>query len=232
MSKLKTYLPLLLIILLFPNCGINQQTKGDQEKINYEQYLKITDSIDFDLPTFRKLRISSRESLVDKIQPAKNYKYWEYIFKDNLSTPDYRGIIMVYNGDRLNYAKIIREVNSNQGFFVECHPAMCFSYIIGVNENAQITTIDSENKLVKFIGRIDNIEEAILISKINGYWYDCDTIIGGAFKERENDYLLYLMEYDSWPVTYKSVRAILSKEGVFKVLDKTIYKKTEDYIIE
>ena len=139
---------------------------------------------------------------------------------------------MVYNGDSLNYAKIIREVNSNQGFFVECHPAMCFSYIIGVNENAQITTIDSENKLVKFIGRIDNIEEAILISKINGYWYDCDTIIGGAFKERENDYLLYLMEYDSWPVTYKSVRAILSKEGVFKVLDKTIYKKTEDYIIE
>ncbi|NTW91696.1 MAG: hypothetical protein HGA35_07190 [Erysipelotrichaceae bacterium] len=108
----------------------------------------------------------------------------------------------------------------------------CFYYIIGVRPDKTIDLIDSNVKLKQFIGHIDNIEEAFLISKINGYSVDRDSIIGGGYRERKNDYLLYLLDYSSIPVTYKSVRAILTKNGDFKVIDKTIYKQTNEYIID
>jgi hypothetical protein len=86
--------------------------------------------------------------------------------------------------------------------------------------------------LENFIGHVDNIEEVILLAKIHDYWYDTDTIVGGAYRERKNDYLLYLLDYSSTPVTYKSVKAILTKNGDFKIIDKKIYKQTDEYIME
>jgi len=170
-------------------------------------------------------------SIIDNIIPNDSYVYWECIFKGDAIFGKERGKVIVYNGDSLNYASKINNVDSKNGFFESCEPNMCFYYIIAVDSKGKIHIINSNEKLKNFIGHIDNIEEAILISKINGYYYDEDTLIGGAYRERENDYLLYLLEYSSNPVTLKSVRAILTKDGKFQVFDKTIYKEGKDEYI-
>jgi hypothetical protein len=142
-----------------------------------------------------------------------------------------RGETVVYNGS-LSYSSAAKKVNSTKGFFVECMPSICFSYIVGVQPDFKIDTVNTNEKLKKFIGHIDNIEEVILSAKLNGLWYDTDTIIGGAYRERDNDYLLYLLDYSSTPVTYKSAKAILTKDGDFRLIEKKTYKETDEYFIE
>lgn len=139
--------------------------------------------------------------------------------------------MIVYNGDS-GYASVAERINVEWGFFVRGHLAIEYSFIVGVKDRNQLDLIDSDRKLVSFIGRVDNLEEAVLIAEANGYGFDPDTLVGGAYKERANDYLLYLMEEESWPETYKSVRAILTKDGHLTVLDKVIYRQTDIYIME
>ena len=238
---MKTIINILTLLIFFTFLSCGQKTKEKQsEKIKKQSKVVVAsfdtiDSHDFSLKNFKPLpkeyHHKDRAYLIEKIIPNTNYLYWECVFKD-FDNEYERGHVIVYNGDKLLYSKIAKTINSNFGFFIECHPGACFTYIVGVRANKTVDTIDSEDKLKKFIGYIDNIEEVILSVKLNGYWFDSDTIVGGAYKERKNDYLLYLLDYSSTPVTYKSVKAILNKNGAFKVYDKTIYRQTEDYIME
>lgn len=172
-----------------------------------------------------------RTLIIDKILPDTNYVYWECLYKDVVSD-NTRGKIIVSKGDSLKYSSIAKKKDSFDGFFLECHPLICYSYIIGVKKDSSVEVINSEKKLKRFIGNIDNLEEALLIAKINGLWFDTDTIIGGAYRIREKDYLFYLLDYSSTPVTYKSVKATLTKKGEFKILSREVYKMTDEYYIE
>ena len=231
---MKTFINILTLLIFFTFLSCGQKTKEKQSKIVVASFDTI-DSLDFSLKNFKPLpeeyNLKDRAYLIDKITPNTNYLYWECVYKD-FDNEYERGNVIVYNGDKLKYSEIAKKINSNNGFFEECHPLLCISYIVGVKANKTIDLIDSKDKLKKFIGYIDNIEEVILSVKLNGYWFDSDTIVGGAYKERKNDYLLYLLDYSSTPVTYKSVKAILNKNGAFKVYDKTIYRQTDDYIME
>jgi len=187
---------------------------------------------DFDIKDFHPIPNSSREYLIDNIKSSTDYKYWECVFRDiDPFVTSNRGQVIVYNGDSLNYSKIAKKITSDSGFFVECHPGICFSYIIGIKSNSEIDLINTDEKLKTFVGEIDNLEEVILLSKINGYWFDIDTLIAGSYKIKDSNYLLYLLEYSTTPVTYKSVKAVITKSGDFRVLDKKIYKQTDEYIM-
>ena len=224
---------ILLSIGLVYSCN---QVSTSEKAVSLECRISKLDSTEFDINKFKAFpddgMFDYRASLLDRIQPSKDYVYWECLFKDVNFEEKYRGEIIASNGDSANYAQYAQEINPSNGFFVECHPLICYTYIIGVNDDNSTDLIDSEGELKQFIGEIDNTSEVILSVILNGYSYDSDTIIGGAFQERENDYLLYILEYSSWPVTYKSVQAILAKNGDFAVIDQTIYKQTEEYIIE
>ncbi|HJV77195.1 MAG TPA: hypothetical protein VJ602_02350 [Paludibacter sp.] len=101
-----------------------------------------------------------------------------------------------------------------------------------MKDSIRTCLINSESTLKTFIGKVDNLQEVILLSKINGYSYDSYTIIGGAYRERKNDYLLYLMESSTTPLTLKYVRAVLTKKGEFITIDKKTYHQTDQYAIE
>lgn len=77
------------------------------------------------------------------------------------------------------------------------------------------------------IGNIDNFEESLLIPITYDYYFDKDTIIGGGFKKRKNDYLFYLLDYNSCPVTYTSIKALLDFKGNFKIFEKHTYYQNE-----
>lgn len=226
MNKI-TCILILLTFLIMAAFGQKPQSKPS----NY--VLRSSVSTDFDLEHFKAFPhpLNDRFHLIDKIKPSAAYAYWECVFKDPIKSEKNRGEVIVYNGDR-KYASLANKANPSYGFFVECHPGICFSYIVAVRTDKTLDIIDSETLLKKFIGRIDNLEEVILMAKINGYWFDTDTLIGGAYREREKDYLLYLLDYSSTPETYQSVKAILTKDGDFRVIDKKIYKQTDDYIWE
>jgi len=228
--KTKNILLLLLfffaVLFIYYHLEINKNSPAKKLSLNEI-------NVEFDTTKFHPVPHFEygEASIIDKIIPNVNYMYWECVFKSDAIFGKERGKVIVYNGDSLNYASKINNVDSKNGFFESCEPNMCFFYIAAIDSMEKIHMINSKEKLKSFIGHIDNIEEAILISKINGYYYDEDTLIGGAYRERENDYLLYLLDYSSSPVTLKSVRAILTKDGKFQVFDKTIYKEDKDEYI-
>ncbi len=226
-TTIKVIICLFYILIL---SGCNEKTHKKEETLSFSPGLEAEFNIQGfqPFPTYKY----GNASLIDKIIPDMDYKYWECVFKIDPVFSKERGRIIVYNGDSLNYSSRVKNIDSDSGFLMECRPGVCFSYIVAVKPDDKIVLINTDNKLKKFIGHIDNIEEVILLTRINEYYYDEDTIIGGAYKERVNDYLLYLLEYSSSPVTYKSVRAILTKSGILQVLDKTIYKESDEYIIE
>lgn len=234
MFSMKTIINTLIFLVSFMILSCELKTKSFKPSIALKSFETI-DSNDFDINNFKAFpkfyANNDRAYLIDKISPSTDYAYWECVYKDALMDNN-RGSVIVYNGDSLSYSSFAKRINSQKGFFEECHPGICFSYIIGVRFDKTIDIIDSSDRLIKFIGHIDNIEEVILTAKLHDYWFDPDTIVGGAYWERENDYLLYLLDYTSTPITYKSVKAILTKKGDFRLIDKKIYKQSEEYIID
>lgn len=202
---------------------------------------KKRETVDFDVKGFKPFpkdrNKRDKSFLLSRITPDSAYAYWEYVmvYSDFDGRMYKRDIIASY-GDKANYAVIARQNTAKSDFGLlgkECHaPSVCYSYIVGVKDKSTVDVIEDHAKLKTFIGSVDSIDEVMLYALINGYGFDGDTIIGGAYKERENDYLLYLLDYEPTPVTYKSVKAILTKSGEFRVLGKRIYKQTDEYIID
>ena len=203
-----------------------------------EYYLKLfADDSEFDIRKFKPLPsldnwTYGRWSLIDAINPSIPYAYWECRHsRYNGMMPDKEQLV-VYNGDSITYSDVAKQYKADFGFFVECHPGICFSNIIAVRHDKTVDIIDDDKKLIQFMGTVDNIEEVILQIKANGYWYGDDTLIGGAYKEEEDRYLLYLREWIGCPFTFKSVKAILYKTGKFEEVSKVTYLLTDRCIIE
>jgi hypothetical protein len=195
------------------------------------------DDTEFDIRGFRPLPPIKKNydewkwRQIGAINPVPGYAYWE-CRKCYLRLNGQRDPVVVYRGDQSIYGRIVaRQKDLASGFFVECDPLVCYSYIVAVRDNESVDLIDDEKKLIGFMGDVDNMEEVMLHIKANEYWYDEDTLIGGAYKEESDRYLLYLLESSDWPVTYTSVKAILYKTGKFEVISKVTYKKLDEYWI-
>lgn len=224
-------------IILILVCAMCMVSACDQTYDRTERYMKsFADNTQFDIrkfkpfPTFEEEYKQSRWILIDAIKPDSGYVYWEcrYFGPDEV---DHKGKTVVYNGDQ-SYAYLASDKQpAGLGFFIECLPNVCFSYIVAVREDKTVDLIDSEEKLIKFMGAVDNIEEVLLQIRANGYGFDRDALIGGAYREEEDRYLLYLLEYSRTPVTYRSVKAILYKNGKFIIKSKVTYKKMDIFVI-
>jgi hypothetical protein len=177
-----------------------------------------------------KYRVTERQSLFREVNPAVKYDYWElhYVqFFDPVVD-----LVLLYKGDSVKYHPVaVRHVaKPKRGFFRECLPLICFSYIVAVKGDS-VETIGDEADLIRFIGAIDNMEELVLNIKAHHFGFDSQDKRGGAYFEKKDEYLLYLLEYKQCPVTYSSVRAVLRKTGELEVLGKEVYKEDKNECI-
>jgi len=194
----------------------NNENKKIPSNFDLEKEFNITDfTIIPDNANF------SKYNFIDSIVPNRYYYYWECIF-DFL---DNNRQIYVYNGDSLHFAEKTKKIKSNSGFFYECHPDICFHYIVAIDSSKNIVLINSDEKFRNFIGKIDNLSEVILIARLNKLYISNKEKIGGAYKEKEDCYLLYLTEWENCPYRAFSVRAILYKTGKLIIIDKKMYEE-------
>lgn len=175
-----------------------------------EEYSKIPDSLYF------------KDNLYKSIIPDKKYEFWKVIRKYD----SFREEIIYMNKDWAN-KNDIKNHSVNQGFFVECLPDWCFTYI-AILDDKKLSYITSEEKLRYFIGYVDNIEEALLIAKTYGYWFDNNNPVGGSFKQDGDYFYLYLAKFESCPVSRESFFIRLNKKtGILESQTKGLYYKTD-----
>jgi hypothetical protein len=192
--------------------------------INSQQQTSI-DSLNFNVSLFSQFDYNNfdRKELYNQLIPKNEYAYFEVRTADGYDTESYVTSI----GDSSKFSQLLKSVTTDQGFF-NCSDHYCGSYIVAITEDESIEIIDSDSKLQSFIGEIDNIEEVLLFCRANKLYNNPDTLIANSYLERSNDYLLYLFDSHSCPVTHYSIRAQLAKTGELTVFDRIKIYESED----
>lgn len=165
------------------------------------------------------------ESLLKKINPNKEYAYWEINFSMAI-TPH----VIFSKGDKNLKQKNNYQPNQS-GFFIGCQPMSC-SYSIIYFENERWNYVLNNEELITFINKIDNPEEAFLIAKINGYTVDSYNKKGNGYLKTKNGYELKVMKYQSCPESKESFRVAVDSLGKLSTIESLgFYLKTKNCII-
>jgi hypothetical protein len=141
---------------------------------------------------FQEIVSYGPKTLIEKIKPNKSYKNLEFNFYDPGN----------YDKKNKNLVRLIGDENENlvlskskYGFGSFCHPGNC-SWYISAKTNLNVKTINTQKKLKKFIGNIDNQYDAwLLILPLN----DGPTprYIYGNYKEIEEGFLIQIPAHES-----------------------------------
>ncbi|WP_313307688.1 hypothetical protein [Epilithonimonas hominis] len=175
-----------------------------------KDFMKIPDSLFY------------KEQLYKNIIPNKQYNYWKVVRKT--SSED-----QIVFESKKNYSSQ-PEINNNisDGFFVECLPDGCFSYL-EVYCNNTPRYINTEVGLKEFMGYIDNLSEALLIAKTYGFWFDRKDELGGSYKIESDFIHLYLAKFKTCPVSSEAYYIKINrKTGELEQENKGIYYKKDD----
>ncbi|MUP36649.1 hypothetical protein [Labilibaculum euxinus] len=99
------------------------------------------------------------EELLPKIIPNDNINYWEY------RNYDYIDSITEIKFKKGVKSITIPKIELNSSFREGCHPTICFDYIVAIR-NGNLYIIDETCEVLDFIGKIDNLEEGLLVKYI------------------------------------------------------------------
>ena len=163
----------------------------------------------------------NKTKLYKFIVPKENYNYWKVVNKES-QLPE---TLIYQTGSLKNLNDAILQ---EDGFFYECEPSGCFSYIVAYKKEIP-KYFKTETELQNFIGEIDNLPEALLLARTYDFWFDRKQIIGGAYKIDSKYVYLYLSKFSSCPVNKESfIIKINRKNKEIKYQSNGVYYKTND----
>lgn len=168
----------IIIILIF----VSSFNLLFSQSIITDNYMKIPDTLYW------------KDRLYPFIIPNKKYNYWKVIRKDGSSEE------LIYENKKCKNVNYTEDHSIEDGFFVECLPSGCFTYILAC-QNKQPEYITSEKELRDFIGYVDNLPEALLIAKTYDLWFDRKNPIGGSYKIEKDFIYLNLTKFSRCPVS-------------------------------
>ncbi|WP_294224801.1 hypothetical protein [uncultured Chryseobacterium sp.] len=131
--------------------------------------------------------LDNTELLYPFVVPDKKYGYWSVL--RNNPDPDKAIIYESQMPDRMT----LNDPAPEKGFFQKCLGEDCFSYLLAC-ENGRSRYFSDEQQLRNFIGFVDNLPEAILLSNTYGYMVDTGNPQGSSYKMEDQHILLYLVK--------------------------------------
>lgn len=200
------------------------------EKINMRNFLFVllgliimSSCLKKEEPRFQKIMYSLTNNYTDslgvKIIPNKDYDYWAYM-KYSYNYGNIKHIVLNQGGDTLQKPSI-KDKSNIRGFFEGCYPNYCCNYIIVV-ENKKIKYLKSKQEFVKFLGDINNLEEAMLLAKTYGYILDSD-LRGSSYRVKDDSYEFHLMKFHEDPPQKESVEIKIDRKGNVKTRSLGVY---------
>lgn len=171
LRRILKYLGIIIFIAAFNSCESETEFK----------------KIDFDW------KIDVIENIGRNINPDKKYEYWALLRSSNGS---HEHVDILHEEGKTENRNLIDLSYNQEGFIVRGHHATYAYYIMAI-ENGQVSKIKNTEDLKLFLGKIDTMEEALLLTQIQEFGIDnCDER-GGSYRRTKDGYDFYLMKSNS-----------------------------------
>ncbi|MEC3876852.1 hypothetical protein [Chryseobacterium salviniae] len=169
-------------------------------------------------PDYRKIPeiLDNPEFLYPFIIPDKKYEYWSVL--RNNPDPDKA---IIYESQAPDFMTL-NDPSPVKGFFQKCLGEDCFSYVLAC-ENGRTLYFSDEQQLRNFIGFVDNLPEAVLISNTYGYIVDTGNILSSSYKIDEEHISLYLTKFTNSTSKESFLIIINRKTGKLEVKNISTY---------
>lgn len=220
---------LIILLIIFTSCQNKQETKS--KKIPFEPNSDLSKNLKTNneqKEKFLKIPYSLQNNYLDslgtKINPNKNYEYWQYAtYYQGFGKLDIKYTVLKQGGDTLQRIKINEKINPVKvlGIFSRGHPIYKCNYAIYI-ENRKINYIKTEDEFKTFLGNIDNVEEAMLLARTYGYLLNNEN---GAneYRKVENGFELHLAKFHDFPKSMEVVKIKIGNDGTIKTKSLGIY---------
>ena len=214
----------ILLLLLFISC--NRKNDNGFEKIEIE--INVDETIK--KPTFYKNKYTTRENYLDTlgkfINPNKKFDYWQYAtYYSGFGQAKYT---ILKQGGNVALRKMINErikPEYSVGIFQGGHPSFRCNYISTI-KNGKVKYLKTLEEFRDFLGKIDNLEEALLFARTYGYLLGDDRN-QSEFKKKQNGYVLHLIKYNEFPTRIENVEVIISNNGFIKTKSLALFCEGE-----
>lgn len=173
-------------------------------------------------------RLNTTEDLIRGIAPDKDYKYWVCIRQDfNITRHSKNEIVTGHGND--SYMMNIKFDQPKNGFKNEMWRGY---YYIAYMEGDTVKIVRNEEQLVRFIGKINSIEESLLIADIKGLSVDYDRAIGCSYKKTKNGYEFYLAKFHKCFVKTEPFRVSIDTLGNYKAKSLGFFYNDENICLD
>jgi len=161
--------------------------------------------------------------IIKAVKPDKNYTYWAFC-----QWP--QNTIIYSSGKKPNSLKPDPHVVGD--IYPGCQPILYVNYIIA-EIDGKIIYITKKQDFAKFLGHIDNLEEAVLLATATqNVGIDENNRKGDGYIITDSGYSLHLMHYENCPESRQSVLIKIDKDkGVLQRTKLDIYYKGKDCIV-
>lgn len=165
------------------------------------------------------------EDLIRAIRPDKDYQYWACIRQGYFHNPNTNTEIITGKGD-ISYLMNNKFDDPKLGFLYKMWQG--YFYIAYVDHN-HLKLVTEEAQLIKFIGKIDSIEEALLIADIHNLSVDYTRAIGSSYKKVKNGYEFYLVKFHKCTVRTEPFKVSIDTLGNYKAKSLGFFYDVDDY---
>jgi hypothetical protein len=168
---------------------------------------------------YQSLEYNWKQDIIGQLgigfKPEKNNTQWALLKGNNF----YKTSIVLFNNSNMEEKNL---KYSPDGFFHGCHPTGC-SYYIVTKRKDNIEYINDEDSLLKFLGEIDSVEEALLIAIMNGFQIDPNNKKGSSYRVTSNTFEFSLMKPHPIEYRFQQYIVIIDKLGNVEVEEKEFY---------
>lgn len=160
-------------------------TISNAQKID-EGFIKIPESLHY------------KNDIIGAIVPHKKYESWEFIRNSvGFNTK------VIFRVGKYNFKNEIID----EGFFTECAPDYdCFNYLRIKEYKKKQSVISNDEGFRFFLGKIDNLEEALLLIRTYDYWFDKEFAVGGSYKIDKDFIFIYCTNYSDYGMYFYKLK--------------------------
>jgi hypothetical protein len=164
------------------------------------------------------------ENIGQNLKPNEKYEYWALLRSND---GGHEKVDVLHEQGKLTKHNLIDLSYNQNGFFVRGHHSNTAYYIIAI-ENDKIFEIRNTKDLLTFLGEIDTMEEAFLITQINEFGIDICDERGGSYRKVKDGYEFYLLgkaDYTSSIVDLdliKNTQTLVSVNSSGKLTSKSL----------